>query len=175
MGSAGAVDFTSGVPIAHLPDGGVIQGKVGGDDVVLARQGEEFFAVGALYTRYCGPLAKGLAIGDELRCPLHHACFNLRTGEPLRPPAFDAIPCRRVERIGQSLFAREKLPAQIRKQSVGSRKLPKPPVSVFIIGGGAAGLAAANTLRREGYEGLVTIISADHSPPYDRPNLPKIF
>ena len=175
MGSADALDLASGVPIDRLPDGGVIQGKVGGEDVVLARRGEEFFAVGAFCTHYGGPLAKGLVVGAELRCPLHHACFSLRTGEPMCPPAFDAIPCRRVERIGQSLFAREKPPAQIRKQSVGSRKLPKPPVSVFIIGGGAAGLAAADTLRREGNEGLVTIISADHSPPYDRPNLPKIF
>jgi len=175
MGSAGALDFASGVPLDQLPDGGVIQGKVAGEDVLLTRRGEEFFAVGAFCTHYGGPLAKGLVVGDELRCPLHHACFSLRTGEPVRPPAFDAIPCWRVERMGQSVFVREKLPSQIRKHAMGSMKLPKPPASVLIIGGGGAGLAAADTLRREGYNGPVTIISADDSAPYDRPNLSKDY
>jgi len=175
MASADALDLARGVPIDQLPDGGLIQGKAGDEDVVLARRGEEFFAVGAFCTHYGGPLAKGLVVGDELRCPLHHACFSLRTGERLRPPAFDAIPCWRVERVGQSVFVREKLPAQIREQAFGSTKLPQPPASVLIIGGGGAGLAAADTLRREGYDGPVTIISADDFAPYDRPNLSKDY
>jgi NADPH-dependent 2,4-dienoyl-CoA reductase/sulfur reductase-like enzyme/nitrite reductase/ring-hydroxylating ferredoxin subunit len=175
MESGNALDFAGGVPIAHLPDGGLIQGKVGGEDVVLARRGEEFFAVGAFCTHYGGPLAKGLVVGDELRCPLHHACFSLRTGEPMCPPAFDAIPSWRVERMGQSVFVREKLPAPVRKQAVASKTLPEPPASVLIIGGGGAGLAAADTLQREGYDGPVTIISADDSAPYDRPNLSKDY
>lgn len=157
MESGNALDFAGGVPIAHLPDGGVLQGNVGGEDVVLARRGEEFFAVGAFCTHYGGPLAKGLVVGDELRCHLHHACFSLRTGGPLRPPAFDAIPCWRVERVGQSLLVREKLPPGARKRGVTSTKSPEPPVSVLIIGGGGAGLTAADTLRREGYDAPVAI------------------
>jgi len=46
---------------------------------------------------------------------------------------------------------------------------------VVIIGGGAAGNAAAEMLRREGYDGPVTIISADEFLPYDRPNLSKDY
>jgi NADPH-dependent 2,4-dienoyl-CoA reductase/sulfur reductase-like enzyme/nitrite reductase/ring-hydroxylating ferredoxin subunit len=175
MESAGALDFSRGVSIDQIPDGALIQGKAGGEDAILVRWGEEFFAVGASCTHYGGPLAKGLVVGDELRCPLHHACFSLRTGQPLRPPAFDAIPCWRVERIGQSVFVREKLPAQIRKQAVTSAKSPQPPVSVLIVGGGGTGLAAADKLRQEGYDGTVTIISADDFAPYDRPNLSKEY
>jgi apoptosis-inducing factor 3 len=175
MESASAPDFSSGVSIDHIPEGSLIQGKAGGEDAVLVRRGEEFFAVGASCTHYGGPLAKGLVVGDELRCPLHHACFSLRTGEALRPPAFDAIPCWRVERIGQSVFVREKLPAQTGKRAVASTKPRRPPVSVLIIGGGGAGLAAAHTLRQEGYDGPVTIISADDFAPYDRPNLSKEY
>jgi NADPH-dependent 2,4-dienoyl-CoA reductase/sulfur reductase-like enzyme/nitrite reductase/ring-hydroxylating ferredoxin subunit len=175
MESLGGPDFGKGVPIDGLPDGGMIQGKVGGTDVVLVRRGGEFFAVGASCPHYGGPLVQGLVLGDELRCPLHHACFSLRTGEALRAPAFDAIPCWRVERIGENVFVREQLPVPIRKQTPGSVESQKHPASVVIIGGGAAGLAAADMLRREGYDKPVTIISADDSAPYDRPNLSKDY
>jgi NADPH-dependent 2,4-dienoyl-CoA reductase/sulfur reductase-like enzyme len=49
------------------------------------------------------------------------------------------------------------------------------PSSIVIVGGGAAGLAAAEMLRRKGYAGAVTMISADTDPPCDRPNLSKDF
>jgi len=168
-------DLAKGIPLDHLPDGGMVGGQVDSEDVILARRGGEFFAVGAYCSHYHGPLAKGLVVGDELRCPLHHACFSLRTGEALRAPAFDAIPCWRVERIGGNVIVREKLPVSIRKQAPIVAKLQEPPVSVVIVGGGAAGIAAADMLRREGYEGPVTMISADDSAPYDRPNLSKDY
>src|SRR5262245_10509803 len=101
MESPDKPDFAEGFRVDHLPDGGMIQGQLAGEDAVLARRGDEFFAVGAHCTHYHGPLAEGLMVGDELRCPLHHACFSLRTGEALRAPAFDAIPCWRVERVGE--------------------------------------------------------------------------
>ena len=109
-----APDFASGVAVDDVPDGGMLQGKLGDEEVILARQGAEVFAFGAKCTHYGGPLGKGLMIGDEVRCPLHHACFSLRTGAVLRPPAFDPIPCWRVERIGARVFLRDKLPAHVR-------------------------------------------------------------
>jgi NADPH-dependent 2,4-dienoyl-CoA reductase/sulfur reductase-like enzyme/nitrite reductase/ring-hydroxylating ferredoxin subunit len=165
-------DFTTGVPVDRLPDGGTLQGNVGGEDVVLARSGGEFFAVGANCTHYNGPLTQGLVVGDELRCPLHHACFSLRTGEALRAPAFDAIPCWRVERIGGQVFVREKLLTHSRKPSISAQKNPS---AVVIVGGGGAALAAADMLRRQGYDGPLTMISADDSAPYDRPNVSKDY
>lgn len=172
--AASVPDFSQGVPVAQLAEEGMIEGKLGDDEILLVRSHDEFFAVGARCTHYSGPLAKGLVVGEAVRCPLHHACFSLRTGEPLRPPAFDAIPCWRVERVGDRVFIREKLPA------AAASRAPRPaartaPSAVVIIGGGAAGLAAADTLRREGYEGSLTLISADESAPYDRPNLSKDY
>jgi apoptosis-inducing factor 3 len=175
MESVVAEDFGNGVAVDRLPDGGMLQGKVGGEDVILARHGGEFFAVGASCTHYGGPLAKGLLLGDELRCPLHHACFSLRTGEALRAPAFDPIACWRVERVGESVFVREKLSGPVPKSAPTSIDPQKRPASVVIVGGGGAGLAAADMLRREGYDGPVTMISADDSAPYDRPNLSKDY
>jgi apoptosis-inducing factor 3 len=173
-GSTGP-DFGNGLPVDRLPDGGMIQGKIGGEDVILARTGDEFFAVGAGCTHYHGPLVKGLVVGDQLRCPLHHACFSLRTGEALRAPAFDPIPCWRVERIDNTVFVREKLSTLVRKSAFPATNAQKPPASVVIVGGGAAGLAAAEMLRREGYDGSVTMISADDFAPYDRPNVSKDY
>jgi len=174
MESDSEQDFGNGVAVDHLPDGGMLQGKVGGEDVIVARRGGEFFAVGASCPHYGGPLAKGLMLGEELRCPLHHACFSLRTGEALRAPAFDPIPCWRVERIGERVFVREKLPAAAQRPA-SAAAAPRQPASVVIVGGGAAGLAAADMLRRQGYDGPVTMISADDSAPYDRPNLSKDY
>src|SRR5689334_14721551 len=166
-------DFLQVVSIEGVPEGGLLEGRVGEEKVVLARRGNEFFAVGAECTHYHGPLAKGLIVGDELHCPWHHACFSLRTGEVLRTPAFDPIPCWRVERVGNDVFVREKLPAATRRStSPQSQHMPK---SVVIVGGGAAGFAAADTLRREGYDGAITMISADEFAPYDRPNLSKDY
>jgi NADPH-dependent 2,4-dienoyl-CoA reductase/sulfur reductase-like enzyme/nitrite reductase/ring-hydroxylating ferredoxin subunit len=174
MASPAGPDFANGVPIREIPDGTVIQGKAGEDDVIIARRGNQFFAVGASCTHYGGPLVKGLIVGDEVRCPLHHACFSLRTGEPLRAPAFDPIPCWRVEQVGDKVFVREKLQVPVGRAAASSttRELP---ASVVIVGGGGAALAAADTLRREGYQGLITMISADDSAPCDRPNLSKEY
>ena len=175
MGSTNSPDFTKGVRADDLQNGGMIQGRVGDEDVILARHADEFFAVGAGCTHYHGPLAAGLIVGDELRCPLHHACFSLRTGMALCAPAFDAIPRWRVERVGDRVVVREKLPALAQYPEANAEKPPHPPSSVLIVGGGAAGLAAADMLRRKGYGGPVTIISADDSAPYDRPNVSKDY
>ena len=154
----------------------MVAGSVDGDDVVLARRGDEIFAVGAHCTHYHGPLADGLIVGDTVRCPWHHACFSLRTGEALRAPALDPIACWRTERVGNMVFVREKLgePAspQVNQPSGNPGTMP---ASVVIVGGGAAGLAAADMLRRLGYGGSLTMISADDAPPTDRPNLSKDF
>jgi apoptosis-inducing factor 3 len=177
MNTVIARDLATGVAVEDVPDGGMIQGKIGDEEVILARRGEEFFAVGAKCSHYAKPLREGLIVGDEVRCPLHHACFSLRTGAALRPPAFDPIPCWRVERIGARVFVRDRLPPPGRTAAVvpTSTERSKTPTSVLIVGGGGAGLAAADALRREGYEGPVTILSADDSAPYDRPNLSKDY
>ena len=164
-------DLKSGVSLDGLADGGMLVGHVDNEDVILARRGDELFAVGARCTHYHAPLADGLIAGDTLRCPWHHACFSLRTGEALHAPALDSIGCWRVERMGNTVFVREKL----RGTAAVSPRSRGEPDSVVIIGGGAAGLAAADMLRREGYEGGMTLISADDSPPCDRPNLSKDY
>jgi NADPH-dependent 2,4-dienoyl-CoA reductase/sulfur reductase-like enzyme/nitrite reductase/ring-hydroxylating ferredoxin subunit len=167
-------DFGKGIAITALQDGGMMLGRVGGDEVLLARAGDELFAVGAHCTHYHGPLVDGLVVGDTVRCPWHHACFSLRNGDPVRAPALDPIACWRVERRGEMAFVREKLPERGPSPAV-STQTPRTPSSIVVVGGGGAGLAAADMLRREGYDGPLTMISADDAPPCDRPNLSKDY
>ena len=142
------LDLSKGVAASALTDGGMILGRVGDEEVVLARSGTELFAIRAHCSHYRGPLVKGLVVGDTVRCPWHHACFSLRTGEALRAPALDPIACWRVEREGDRIFVREKLPAaRPAPASISARQLPS---SIVIVGGGAAGVAAAEMLRRQG-------------------------
>src|SRR5713226_9744811 len=144
-------DFARGVPLTKLTDGAMLQGHFKGEPILVARREDAYFAIGATCTHYGGPLADGIMAGDTIRCPWHHACFSLRTGEAVRAPALDPIGCWRVERNGDMVFVREKLPEPGPK-SASSDDLRVWPESVVIVGGGAAGLAAADVLRREGYE-----------------------
>ena len=161
-------ELSDGLDLALLADGAMLLGHVGAEAVLLARQGDELFAIGASCTHYGGPLSEGLLVGHTVRCPWHHACFDLRTGEPLRPPALNPVPCWQVDRQGNRVCVREKRepPAIAPAHSAGS---------IVILGGGAAGNSAAETLRREGHAGRITMLSADTSVPYDRPNLSKDY
>src|SRR5438477_1764683 len=165
-------DLSQGVPIADIADGGMLLGHVAGEAVLVARRGQELFAIGAECTHYHGPLAEGVLVEETVRCPWHHACFSLRTGEALRAPALNPVPCWRVEQRDGTVRVTEKVePAAGR-----ARRAPQPaPESVLIIGGGAAGEAAAEMLRREAYSGPITMFSDDDAPPCDRPNLSKDY
>jgi NADPH-dependent 2,4-dienoyl-CoA reductase/sulfur reductase-like enzyme/nitrite reductase/ring-hydroxylating ferredoxin subunit len=165
-----SIDFSLGVDPLQVEEGGLLAGHVSGEPAMLIRRGGEYFVIGSACTHYHGPLADGLLVGDTVRCPWHHACFDIRTGKALRAPALDAIPAWSVELVDNRLYATERLaPVARPKAPTGG------PRSIVIIGAGAAGLAAAATLREEGFDGALVLISADPSAPYDRPNLSKDY
>jgi apoptosis-inducing factor 3 len=163
-------DLTQGVTLPES-SGAMLAGHVGEDEVLLVRSGTEVFAIDAHCTHYHGPLAEGLAVGETVRCPWHHACFDLRTGEAIRAPALAPLSVWKVEQQGGRIFVREK------------RAQPKPrvkaaadaPARIVIVGGGAAGFAAAEMLRRQEFRGSITMLSNDDAPPVDRPNLSKDY
>ena len=160
-------DFSAGIRLEDVPEEGTLGGRVGDEPLLVSRFGGELFAVSGACTHYGAALASGLVDGEAVRCPLHHACFNLRTGAAERTPALDPLDRWRVEVEDGRLFVREKLapaPASARPASVER---------VVIVGGGAAGLACANELRRLGHGGAIILLSEDNDAPYDRPNLSK--
>lgn len=161
-------DLEQGIPASSIVEGRPLLGHAFGEAVLLARQGEEVFAVSATCPHYGAPLVEGLQVQAQIRCPWHHAAFDLRTGAVTRAPALNPLTCYAVQRVG----------GQVRVSGKGAHGGGSPvvgPTSVLIIGAGAAGHSAAETLRNEGYSGPVTLIGADESEPYDRPNLSKDY
>ncbi len=160
-------DLAAGIDGAQLREGEPLLGHAGGEPIVLVRRGEAICAVGAVCTHYGGPLAEGIVEGDTIRCPWHHARYDLRTGAPQRPGR-DPVPCYRVEQQG----------GHVRVAGRASAAQPRPaagPASVVIVGAGAAGNACAEELRRQGYAGAIALVGAEGTPPVDRPNLSKDY
>jgi apoptosis-inducing factor 3 len=174
MGSDGkplsGPDLEGGVRWDQLEEGAPLLGHAFGEPVLLVRRGQELFATGATCTHYGGPLAEGLVVDETVRCPWHHACFSLRTGEALAAPALNPLPCYDVDR-GQDLVR------VLRKRAGGpaARVPARTPSSVVIVGAGPAGAACAETLRREGFGGPVTLVGDEPPGPVDRPNLSKDY
>ena len=168
------LDFSHGIPLFQLTDGSMVAGHAQGKPVLVARVGGEVFAIDAHCTHYGGPLADGLLVGETVRCPWHHACFSLRTGDALRPPALKPVNRWSVELRDGFCYVTGEIE---RPELVAPARLipTNPPDSVVIVGAGAAANAAAEMLRREGYAGPVTMIGAEDSLPYDRPNLSKDY
>ena len=162
-------DFEKGVETETVADGEMLLGHAFGEPVLVARRGDDLFGIGATCTHYGGPLAKGLMVDCTVRCPWHHARFDLRTGEAIAAPALNDVACYNIEKRGNRFFVTGKID---KKQA---RTPATSPASIVIVGAGAAGGAAAETLRREGYDGPVTMIGADEFLPYDRPNLSKDY
>jgi NADPH-dependent 2,4-dienoyl-CoA reductase/sulfur reductase-like enzyme/nitrite reductase/ring-hydroxylating ferredoxin subunit len=164
-------DLTQGIALSELADGGKLVGLVGGEQVLLVRSGAEIFAVGAHCTHYHAPLADGLVIDGAMRCPWHHACFDLRSGEATRAPAIDPIACWSVEQRDGKVFVGEKRDGK----NTMNKATAAAPAKIVIIGGGAAGFAAAEGLRRSDYQGSIVMLSDDNTQPVDRPNLSKDY
>src|SRR5437773_2903771 len=162
-------DFEKGCELDKLAEGEMLLGHAFGEPVLAARRGADVFAIGAICTHYGGPLVKGLMVDCTVRCPWHHARFDLRTGEAIAAPALNDVASWKVEKQGNQFFVTGKLE---------KKPAPKPksaPANVVIVGAGAAGGAAAEMLRREGYDDPVQLIGADEFLPYDRPNLSKDY
>src|SRR6266536_3617216 len=141
-------DLTRGVPVGDVADGGMVGGHVGDDAVLLARRGDELFAIGATCSHYGGPLAEGLLVGDTVRCPWHHACFRLRTGEAVAAPAFNPMPCWRVEQRNGTVFVREKIEPAGKGAAGKGRPPSQQPRRGVVVGGRGGGFGGGGVLRR---------------------------
>jgi len=161
-------DLSAGIPAAELTEGAMLTGHIGDDEVLLVRQRGKLFALSAHCTHYHGPLADGLLVDETIRCPWHHAHFNLQTGEALAAPALAPVTCWSVEENGGKIFVKDKK-AQPASGKTGAKE------RMVIVGGGAAGFAAAEMLRRRGFAGRMSMLSNDDAAPVDRPNLSKDY
>ena len=164
-------DLADGLELASIPEGGVLLGHAHGEAVLLVRPagGEQVFAIAPTCTHYGGPLSEGLLEDHCIRCPWHHAQFDVRTGDAIAAPALNSLACWNVERRGSRLVLAGKA------TRLAPAPPPRSPESVVVIGAGAAGNAAVEMLRRAGFVGPITLIGAESSVPVDRPNLSKDY
>jgi len=163
-------DLTKGVALSDFVNGRLV-GHVGDEEVLLIRADSKLFAIGAHCTHYHGPLADGIVTGETVRCPWHHACFDLHSGEALRAPALSPVDCWDVEQRDGQIFVKEKRKQPKSQSAVAAWNTGR----IVIVGGGAAGFAAAEMLRRRGFRGSIVMLSNDAAPPVDRPNLSKDY
>ena len=181
-------DLTQGLEISSIRPGQLIAGHAFGEPVMLVHVEPNWFAVGSKCTHYGGPLAEGVLVSETIRCPWHHACFDLHNGAAVRAPALNDLPTYDVAIESDIVrVTRKRDHGQVKGEghrALGScspervlfeEKATFGPESVVIIGAGAAGNACAEMLRREAYRGPVTIIDPDPDAPYDRPNLSKDY
>src|SRR5215468_3997431 len=166
---ASGPELSKGIELADIPDGGMLTAQVNGGPVIAVRRGEEVFVLAAACAHYGAPLWDGVFLGWEVRCPWHHAHYDVRTGEAVNPPGPRGISTYLVVREGSRVRAGAR-----RDPTAARTAIRSTPSSVLIVGAGAAGDACAEQLRRRGYEGPITLVAKDHEgPPVDRPNLSK--
>ena len=171
MSESDRPDLAVGIPREALARGQMIEGTYEGERVLLARVEERFYAVAGVCTHYGAPLCEGLLSGMTVHCPWHHARFDLESGDATAPPALAGLKRYRV--VVEPDRVRILPPAPTPRPS--PRPKVKGPDSVVIVGAGAAGAIAAETLRKEGFQGRVTLLDSEPSGPVDRPNLSKDY
>jgi 3-phenylpropionate/trans-cinnamate dioxygenase ferredoxin reductase subunit len=181
-------DLSQGIEASSVSPGQLIAGHAFGEPVLLVHVEPNWFAVGGKCTHYGAPLAEGILVSETIRCPWHHACFELRNGAASRAPALNDLPSYTVKVENNIVRVTGKRdtnwPHGGDRRPRGSRAPEKVlfeaspiagPTSVFIVGASAAGIACAEMLRREGYRGPITLADTDPDAPYDRPNLSKDY
>ena len=181
-------DLTDGIEISTIRPGQLIAGHAFGEPVLLVHVEPNWFAVGRKCTHYGAPLDQGVLVSETLRCPWHHACFELHNGAALCAPALNDLPVYDVAIENNVVrVTRKRDPGRVKGEGHRPRGSRAPeqvlfdaspatgPKSVVIIGAGAAGNACAEMLRRESYRGPIAVIDPDPDAPYDRPNLSKDY
>ena len=165
---------TPAAKLSEIAPGTMKEVSVGDTKVLLTRVGDACHAIGAHCTHYGAPLVDGALVGDRIICPWHHACFNARNGNMEEPPALDSLPNFPVTVDGDDIYVEVSHDAPDRRSPAAYHGGDDPRTFV-IVGGGAAGYMAAQTLRAEGFGGQVVMITQEDRLPYDRPNLSKDY
>ncbi|WP_341210974.1 FAD-dependent oxidoreductase [uncultured Limimaricola sp.] len=144
-----------------------------GDTAILViRRGQEVTALAHACPHFGLPLSKGHLDGDRLICAFHHACFDVSSGRQTQPPGHGDLRRYAVEQRDGHVFVEVPEAADPHSAPPHVRGGDKTR-SIVIAGTGAAADACALTLREEGFEGRIKMISPEGQPPYDRTLLSK--
>mgnify|MGYP006284359131 CR=1 FL=1 len=164
------------IALSEIPEDGMTQVAEDGREVLLVRRGETVHALGAHCPHHHAPLAEGVLHGDRLLCPWHQSVFDVDNGELLEPPALDCLDSYPARVDGDEVVV--ELPDEadgVRAPELTTEEPVADDRTFAIIGSGAAAVAAAQELRRVGYQGRLVMVSRDDRDPYDRTNCSKDY
>ncbi len=152
-----------------LAEGRPVAAVVEERKILLVRLAGRVYACGNECTHYKAPLTDGLLAGHIVTCPWHNARFDVRDGRLVAPPALNDLPSYEVKIEAGQVWVKPKGAATIEMPSGSDGR------SFLIVGAGAAGNAAAETLRREGFSGRIVLVTGEPVGPYDRTMLSKDY
>ncbi|KAM4620383.1 apoptosis-inducing factor 3 [Polymixia lowei] len=162
---------------SDLQNGQMMEVEVGLHNVLLTRSEGQYSAISNQCTHYGGPLSRGFLSGQTVRCPWHGACFNIFTGDLEEYPGMDSLPCHKVKVENNKVYVsvNKKILRQAKRiKSMGSR-LPGVIHTILLLGGGAASVVCAETLRQQNYSGRIIMVTRDELLPYDKTRLSKVM
>ncbi|XP_028277925.1 apoptosis-inducing factor 3 [Parambassis ranga] len=162
---------------SDLQDGQMMEVEVGHHGVLLTRSDGKFSALGNQCTHYGAPLSKGAISGNRVRCPWHGTCFNIHTGDLEEFPGMDCLPCHKVKIQNSKVYVtinKKTLMQEKRLKSMGTA-VPGVTHTILLLGGGAASLICAETLRQENFGGRILMVSKDELLPHDKTRLSKVM
>lgn len=160
----------------ELSSGDLKQVKVGDTPVLLARSGDDFYALGAFCPHLGAPLVQGLMHHQRIVCPWHMASFDAQTGHQCEPPGLDGLTEYPLIIDGDDIIV--DVPEGATPHQTPAMTTHRPDVdgrTFVILGAGIAGQTAAEVLRQEGFEGRIVLITADAELPYRRTALSKKY
>lgn len=160
--------------VNELQNGQMQQIAVGDSQILLSRIEDKFYATGAFCSHYGAPLEQGILCGETIVCPWHNACFNAIAGQQQEPPGLDSLQHFSAKVEGDRVLV--ELPDEIpqhRTLEMAKYKPNSDDRTFAVLGAGAAGTAAVEMLRQQGFQGKVVLISAEAKLPYDRTKLSK--
>lgn len=171
--------MTKAFSLSQLPAGHMHKVKVGDYDVLLSNVEGEVYAIENKCSHYGAPLSDGALCAHRVRCPWHHACFDVRTGEQIEAPGIDGVAKFDVKIDGDDIFLSDEpvktntpdFPAPVNEHETP----PDNRYDYLIVGGGAAAAYAVEAIRAEDKEGTILMLSRDRLPPYDRTKVSKNF
>ena len=160
----------------ELQNGQMQQIAVGDSQILLSKIEDKFYATGAFCSHYGAPLAKGVLCGERIVCPWHNACYNAIAGQQEEPPGLDSLTHFAVRVEGENVLV--ELPESVPQHRTVEMAKYEPSLderTFVVLGAGAAGTAAVEVLRQQGFQGKIVMISAEQTPPYDRTKLSKAY
>jgi len=164
--------------VTDLKDGDMKEVEVGGVGVLLVHVDGKFYAIGSECTHFGAPLVEGQLNKREhrIRCPWHQGCFDIVTGEMEEPPPLDSLSRFDVRVEGDDVIVSVPEGAKERRVPDMAKHNPSADGRTFVVvGTGGAGNAAAQTLRQDGFEGRLVMVTRESRLPYDRTGLSKGF